>query len=214
MKDLTLKGEKIVHSKDKYGPIERRMDFDIAQQYLEDVKKIFDRNGIEFCLMYGTLVGAVRDENFVEYDDDVDVALWVKDADKVNSVRQEFKDLGYYFCATRIAGTFNFFYIARKEVAKTKVDIYMLFEHDNKLWFPRYTNVKGRGPTVVAIPYTKKYFENMQEINFLGSKYKVPSPPEEFLEELWGNWWVAKGGQFGIIPAQFFTVDEFERNFK
>ena len=217
MKELrthTLKGEKIVRCRDKYEKLGRKMDVDVANQYLQDLHKALDELGLTHCLMYGTLVGAIREAEIVYYDDDVDVVLFHDEVDKINLIgelRKKLEPLGYYFCTTSVEGKLNFFYIAKREPGrKEKVDVYIYFDRGcDKLWFSQYVNHRELGPVIRAFPYEKKYFQNMDEIEFLGMKYKVPTPPEEFLELLWGNWWVARGGQWGIIQALHFPVGGF-----
>ena len=42
---------------------------------LDETIKYLDRNNITYYLVYGTLLGAVRHEGFIPWDDDVDIAL-------------------------------------------------------------------------------------------------------------------------------------------
>lgn len=44
-------------------------------EVLKKVKKIFDENGLKYYLAYGTLIGTVRHEGFIPWDDDIDI--WV-----------------------------------------------------------------------------------------------------------------------------------------
>lgn len=225
MREYTLKGQKIISSRDRPNRNKRSdaMDFDVAERYLKDVKRVFDKHEIEFCLMYGTLLGAIREEDFICGDHDVDVVIFKKDLGKIDGALKELDSLGYYHCKTNAVGMVNFGYVARREIAETKVDFYV-FHHvkkKNEYWFPRYVNkYKDQGPKEVFIYYPAKFFENMKEIDFKGEKFKVPTPPEEFLEYLWGDgsgrhkWWEPQGGQYGIIPALIFNVGQFEKEFK
>ena len=216
MREFTLKGQKIVRCRDKYDKLGRKMDVNRANQYLQDLHKALDQIGLTHCLMYGTLVGAIREEEIVYYDDDVDVVLFQKETkgrDIIGELKKILEPLGYYFCTASIEGQLSFFYIAKKDPGcKEKVDVYVYFEREGdneKIWFPQYVNHRELGPVIRGFPYTKKYFDNLKKIDFLGESYNVPSPPEEFLEELWGDWWIAKGGQWGIIQAKHFPVGEF-----
>lgn len=206
MRTHALNGEEIVRSSGT-----RRMDFEVMNSYLNDLKRAFDKHPVPFFLFFGTLVGAIRDEDFVATDDDADVGVLLKDEKMIREdVVPILKEYGYSVNFSSVNGRTSQFYISKNDVAKHKIDVYFLWPFRGRVWFPRYTNIKGKGPVCVAIPYDKKYFENMDTIKFKGSEYKVPTPPEEFLEKLWGEWWVHHGGQFGKIKAEIFPVEEFK----
>ena len=42
---------------------------------LDTLVKFFDEHGLRYCLSYGTLLGAVRHQGFIPWDDDVDVMM-------------------------------------------------------------------------------------------------------------------------------------------
>ena len=44
-------------------------------EQLRDITKICDAHGIEYNLMCGTLLGAVRHKGFIPWDDDVDLLM-------------------------------------------------------------------------------------------------------------------------------------------
>ena len=193
-------------SKEKYGDQPQRMDFIRANNYLQDLKKVFNKVGIKFFLFYGTLVGAIRDNDFSWLDDDVDVGVFFENADKLVETEKIFKEMGYYVCfgpnidGRRISG-----YIAKKDF-REKVDFYTLFSFKGERCFYRFI----RDNQAYYIPYPQKYFDNLKTIEFKGEEYLVPNPPEEFLTYLWGTWKVPKGGQWGIIPHKTIDKDLFK----
>ena len=183
-------------SKEKYGDHPQRMNFIRANEYLQDLKKVFDKVGIRFFLFYGTLIGAIRDNDFPWLDDDVDVGIFFEDADNLMATKELFKEMGYYICfGSEIQGRRISGYIAKKEF-REKVDFYTLFSFKGERCYFRFIK-DGKD---CYIPYPQKYFDDLKKIEFKGEEYFVPNPPEDFLTLLWGNWKVPKGGQFGIIP--------------
>ncbi len=50
---------------------------------LVELKKILDENNILFWLMGGTMVGALRHNGFIPWDDDIDISMMYKDKDKL-----------------------------------------------------------------------------------------------------------------------------------
>ena len=59
-------------------------DIQLAERYiLRKIKKICDESGVKFFLIWGTLLGAVRHEGFIPWDDDVDIGMFRSDYEKV-----------------------------------------------------------------------------------------------------------------------------------
>ena len=55
------------------------MDKNIAKDFLLTFKKIADDNNLKFFLIDGTLLGAVRDKNFITGDSDMDIKINFED---------------------------------------------------------------------------------------------------------------------------------------
>lgn len=191
---------------DKQSTATLIINYEWANEHLQLLKKVFDNAGITFFLFFGTLLGAIREKDFILYDADVDVGVLGKDIIRVRDLEKELKDLGYdMFGGTGIKNykdkiILNHIYIAR-EKNPVKLDIYPLFLQNGNRWWYNFAHNKGW----FGFPYPAKYFESFKIIEFLGAEYKVPNPPKELLEEMWGTWWVASGGgQFGIIRPVYF----------
>ena len=61
---------------------------------LKVIDKIFNKHKIYYTIAYGTLLGAVRHWNIIEWDDDADIHILKKDLGKILSLKDEFKKHG------------------------------------------------------------------------------------------------------------------------
>ncbi len=60
---------------------------------LEDIASICEKHGIRYVLHYGTLLGAIRHQGFIPWDDDVDIAVPWEDYKKLTDViNREYSD--------------------------------------------------------------------------------------------------------------------------
>lgn len=68
---------------------------EIMLENLKDTKEIFDENGIEFWLDWGTLLGAMREKKIIEWDDDIDLGMYGEDWEKVLSILPKLQEKGF-----------------------------------------------------------------------------------------------------------------------
>lgn len=67
---------------------------------LQRIKEIYNENSIEFFLLYGTLIGAIRHQGFIPWDDDIDLGMMRQDfeAFKKALLNDDFIELKNYYC--------------------------------------------------------------------------------------------------------------------
>jgi len=148
---------------------------------LIDIKKIFDKNEINFWLIGGTLLGAIRDCDFIEWDDDVDVAVYEEVfLLKYDILKKDFISSGFIFRKTKkeIGTKITLFRYGKVNTQKNSID--GLFLND------KYENDKYRFSRMRKHP--RKFFERYGTIKFKGLEFRVPTPPEKYLSFLYNNW--------------------------
>ncbi|MGB4661422.1 MAG: LicD family protein, partial [Mobilitalea sp.] len=77
---LSYKGEKFLEYK---VPPRLKKIQEVQRDLLVVIKEICERNHLQYFMIYGTLLGAVRHDGFIPWDDDIDIALPREDYDQL-----------------------------------------------------------------------------------------------------------------------------------
>ncbi len=64
----------------------------INLEMLKEFDRVCRENGLHYYLFAGTLLGAVRHQDFIPWDDDVDVMMPREDVDRLISLRENFRE--------------------------------------------------------------------------------------------------------------------------
>ncbi len=161
------------------------MDPDIATERLKDVKRILDECGIVFFLGSGTCLGAIRENRFIPWDDEMDAASIIGlnglTEDMIEPVLKVFEDNGYY---THFRPSARF---VSTSVVKDGIRA-------------DWTCHRIVGDSLYQYPGVRtplRLFTDLKEIEFIGEKFLVPNPPEEYLQAKYGpEWRTPKGPGF------------------
>ena len=154
------------------------LDKDACHRNLRDFKSVMQQHGILFWISEGTALGAVRANDFIDHDDDVDVGVWssfrkvfeqnaIPDLKKIN------------FKVVKISEKGTFVTISR---AKESLDI--------DITGPHMTCAAAQTPHAQTdkcddiIPF----LNDMSLVSLRGELY--PCPGEAYLEFLYGPDWM------------------------
>jgi len=155
----------------------RPMNIEAMSKNLLDMKEVFDKYEIPFVLIYGALLGIIREKNFIANDDDVDIACFGDTPErhhwKMRWVKNELKEKGFFIVDNSCCRCKTDFFIRNGE----RIDVFWFLKIDNEWIF----NDRIRFPAY--------YFDKLDEIDFLGTKFKIPSNVEDFLELSYGKKW-------------------------
>ena len=149
-----------------------------AERILKETKQIMDQIGVTFFLRQGTCLGAIRDNAFIAWDDDLDLGCVIGlhgFAEKsIDQVAAAFRDNGHF---VKVDPYDHFVSVTTMKASiRTDWACYKIFD-DSIFHFPG-----------IRIPV--RLLTQLKEIDFIGEKFLVPSPPEEYLRFKYGDDWM------------------------
>ena len=154
------------------------INLSIAKEMLKEAKQIMDRLGVVFFLRQGTCLGAVRDHDLIAWDDDLDlgsvIGLNGLTVSAIDPVVAAFRGAGYF-----VKVDHNDHYIS---AAMVKSSI--------RMDWSCFRMIDGDIFHYPGIRLPMRLFAEMKEIEFIGEKFLVPNPPEEYLEIKYGPSWM------------------------
>jgi lipopolysaccharide cholinephosphotransferase len=139
------------------------------------IKKTLEEIKVKHFLSSGTLLGAVREKNFIRWDWDVQMYLLMENAYPLRDlISKSLTNKGFYIKKYYDSKVSLKWGLRRKNV---KYELTAWYKEG--IW--RYRkNKKMRVPAYL--------FEGNYIINFRGMDYPTLNPPEEYLEFCYGNW--------------------------
>jgi hypothetical protein len=154
------------------------MDAKVSARLLLEAKEIFDSQGVTFFLRQGTCLGAIRDHAFIPWDDDIDIGsilgLHGFEESMIEPLADAFRARGFYVKRDQFAGE-TWLGLMKDNI---RID---------------WSCLRVRKGHVVHFPGARfpiDLFKNLREIDFLGQKFLVANPPEEYLRIKYGPTWM------------------------
>ncbi|MEE8353199.1 MAG: LicD family protein [Dehalococcoidales bacterium] len=162
------------------------IDTAVAADILREAKRILDDQGITFALVSGTCLGAVRDNALMPWDDDIDLGSVLGrnglTEEKIERVVTAFRDAGF---------------IARMAPVDDRISVPLLKESIRIDWIV-FRIIDDSTFHYPGIRIPAGMLTDLTEMDFIGERFNVPNPPEEYLRLKYGaDWTVAKrAGEF------------------
>ena len=172
-----------------YGHTER-INKENAAYLLNTLKKVFEENGIELILAYGTLLGAIREHDFIGHDNDMDTMIWGKHMQKCLDLAPELEKYGIKLECYVLPWIFTYSY---KGVT---CDIDLINE-------PIYP-LNKRYCLLESQYIQRSFFEHTEKYEFQGEMHNVPAHPEVLLEYHYGKNWRIPGGPHARLQSKLF----------
>lgn len=156
------------------------MDKIKALDNLIELDKIFKKNGSEYWLTCGTLLGFYREGDFIGYDSDIDVCLDSKSLNK-----KVIKDLlSSKFVIEKVFGDLENGFELSLHRQGVKTDIFIFYKDESGWYNSVWTNEVKSISRQLKYVYTP--FE-LGEGEFLGHSFPIPKDVEKYLIEQYGK---------------------------
>lgn len=178
MKDIIIiEGKEFEYEKEDLSWSESRaMTHEEAKKLLFKTKNLLDSKGLRFFLVYGTLLGAVRERDFIKGDEDIDIA--VDDENKLISLIPYLEENGLHLIRVLSGNTYTF-----RSNQDCYIDVYILRPIFRYSVWSIYCFALSNYKT------PKKFFKEFTSMEFLGEQFCCPKNPEKLLEFWYGKSW-------------------------
>lgn len=165
------------------------------KELLIKTNEILTKNGLQYWLNYGTLLGAYRDHDFIKHDYDLDIGMWWEDYECVKDL---FLKNGFRLVVEYRIGSWetpeNVEYRFEYAGAFIDVDFYKInadmmaytFNPDFIEGYD-YSHKGVRHPIIVE--EINNPIRGLKQIDFIDNKFWAPANTEEYLIYNYGEGW-------------------------
>jgi phosphorylcholine metabolism protein LicD len=165
----------------------------LGERALQDVVEILESENIAYVLEGGTLLGIIRENRLLPWDNDLDLTVTRQFAKKLLSARWKFWIRGYRTRVRKIKQDSEHFKKGECRILKIQTTRFFFFKdvslmdifikdlvRDRYYWTVSEKHVLKSAP--------RKYYENFTRFNFQGKSYSVPAEYDEYLQSRYGDW--------------------------
>jgi len=160
----------------------------LYNECLSDVKKILDLHKQKFFLVFGTLLGCVRDNKFLKHDYDVDLGIFYDGMiPNIFDEIKKSKKFKYNKCDGNICDSYV---IAFNHINGTKLDINIFYNLYKKDYYCSSFQTINKIKKCYKWKFT---INDLIKTCFYNKLYLIPSNYEDFLSDHYGkNWRIPK----------------------
>lgn len=145
---------------------------DIAFQNLKDVSIVLEKHNIPLAPCFGTLLGIIRDRDFIEWDEDIDLMVLSENKEELLDAFWDMREIG--------------FDVIRQDRCYHTLSVMRNGEYID-------FNIMDRVSPELRTDYGggfffEKHLTNLIEWDFKGLKVMIPKDCEEYLDFMYGDW--------------------------
>lgn len=169
----------------------KEKDVLILYQMLKDIHELFVSHKLAYWIDSGTLLGAIRHQGLIPWDDDLDICIHENNEFELIKLADELEVLGYGFVPTLFG--YKIYPLNGQAVNKCpwkfpSLDVFIMTIKDDKLLYQRPWAQKAW-----KVELDKNIVYPIKSYRF-GSFYVMgPNKGKEYLNNLYGKEWTLKG---------------------
>ena len=135
--------------------------------------------GVRPFLMWGTLLGCVRERRLLKHDNDIDLGILWTDYAKKERLVASMQRRGYY---VPIDSPYKLKF--KRPFCRLMIDVDVFFPWDGKM-----ISCLCEDGKLLATSFHQNAFDHFAEISFLGDlQVLIPDPPSSVLTTIYGDW--------------------------
>jgi lipopolysaccharide cholinephosphotransferase len=140
---------------------------------------ILEKLEINYFLHSGILLGAIRDNDFIKWDWDIEISVFGEEFDdKIDKVVEELKQNNFIISnINKKKNDFKIDFVGQLDKSVTGYTIWSWY-------YSKIRKVYWRRELIVP----KKYLKNLSKINFMDREFKCPNNPKDYLAYAYGDW--------------------------
>ena len=159
----------------------KRIDKEIALENLCVLKRVLDKRGVEFQLTYGSLLGAIREKDFITHDEDIDLLVMDENKQCLFDALPELKGEG--------------FDVARYD----RIGLLSIYRKGEYIDFYFYSKRADGTRYCRGSIFPCEMLEETTNYGFKGLQVKIPVAYNEYLSYVYGEDW--------RIPVAWFNYE-------
>ena len=149
-----------------------------GEKFLRDFMEACGEADVSPFLMWGTLLGCVREGGFLKHDRDIDFGILARDWPKRSPLIEAMRRRGY---GLELSRNYKIKFIGPDLLAHLDVDVFIP-------WGGKMVCCDNHESGKSGAWFPPDAFNNFRSLTFAGTRVSIPDPPERVLETAYGDW--------------------------